>query len=567
MLQTNNKKRGLSGFKRTLLAAACAAAVALTGCTSGGSSNPPEGNIAVSGAAVKGPLVNATVDVYFLDYSAEDLKGDLVASGTTDASAAITDLTIPLAATTSEAFLFEFTGGFELDGSDPIIPTLITLAKTSELGGGKAIYATPFTTMAVEMARATADVSDPASAESNFLAALDLQEANLRTSFGVGLLGEVDLFRNAPLLNDDTLPDSVLNSYYNTALNYRTAIEVVAALVNELDESSSVDVTASALLAGLAVDLADGKVDGLKGDAAIDALAGLSSNQLVATLTQTPEALLALTMPGTDKTVSEINTLLANELGKDITVEELPVPDIARIVPGQDRDGDFFMDVDDQYPDDKTRAGDTDNDGVDSVIDAFPFDGTETADTDGDGTGDNADPCPGFAGIIDEDGDGYCAGGQDLDDNDPTVNIPQQNTAPIANAGQNQSIDKTESGSFIVNLLDGTSSSDADENALIYSWRVISAPPLNGGELEVQLTGFNTATPSFDAELVGDYTFGLIVNDGFEDSDESQVTITVVKDYLITAGNLFGSALIAFALYAIPARQRKKLKVMTAADS
>ena len=419
--------------------------------------------------------------------------------------------------------------------------------------------------MALEMARATADVSDPASAESNFLAALDLHEENLKTSLGMGLLDEVDLFRNAPLLDDDTLPDSVLNSYYNTALNYRTTIEIVAALVNELDESSLVDVTASALLAGLAVDLADGKVDGLKGDAAIDALAGLSSNQLVATLTQAPQALLGLTMPATDKTVSEINTLLANELGKDITVEALPVPDIARIVPGQDSDGDSIMDVDDLFPDDNTRAGDPDEDGVDSLSDAFPFDGTETADSDGDGTGDVADPCPYFAGIIDVDGDGYCAGGQDEDDNDPAVGLPQQNIAPIANAGQNQSIDKTNAGSFMVDLLDGSGSSDANGNPLTYSWQVISAPSLNGGEL--QLTGSDTATPSFDAELVGDYTFGLIVNDGTDDSVESQVTITVVKAYNITAGSLFGSALIVFALYAIPARQRKKLKVMTAADS
>ena len=564
MLQTNNKKRGRFGFKRTLLAAACAAAVALTGCTSGGSSNPPEGNIAVSGAAVKGPLVNATVDVYFLDYSAEDLKGDLVASGTTDANAAITDLTIPLAATTSEAFLLEFTDGLELDGSDPVIPTLITLAKTSELGEAGKIYATPFTTMALEMARATADVSDPASAESNFLVALDQQEVNLKASLGVGLLDEVDLFRNAALLNDDTLPDSVLESNYNVALKYRTAIEVVAALVHELDESSSVDVTANALLSGLAEDLADGKVDGQKGDAAIDSLAGISSNQLVATLTQAPQALLDLTMPATDKTVSEINTLLANELGKDIIVEELPVPDIVRIVPGQDGDGDSIMDVDDLFPDDNTRAGDPDEDGVDSLSDAFPFDGTETADSDGDGTGDVADPCPYFAGIIDVDGDGYCAGGQDEDDNDPAVGLPQQNIAPIANAGQNQSIDKTNAGSFMVNLLDGSDSSDANGNPLTYSWQVISAPSLNGGEL--QLTGSDTATPSFDAELVGDYTFGLIVNDGTDDSVESQVTITVVKAYNITAGSLFGSALIVFALYAIPARQRKKLKARGATD-
>ena len=63
MYYGNKKSGGLPDFKKTLLAATCAATMVLTGCTSGGKDNPPEGNIAVNGAAVKGPLVGAVVDV------------------------------------------------------------------------------------------------------------------------------------------------------------------------------------------------------------------------------------------------------------------------------------------------------------------------------------------------------------------------------------------------------------------------------------------------------------------------------------------------------------------------
>ena len=78
----------------------------------------------------------------------------------------------------------------------------------------------------------------------------------------------------------------------------------------------------------------------------------------------------------------------------------------------EDRDGDFILDSDDSFPDNRAESVDTDGDsignnsdtdddgdGVADSNDAFPLDANESVDTDGDGIGNNAD--------TDDDGDGY----------------------------------------------------------------------------------------------------------------------------------------------------------------
>jgi len=63
-----------------------------------------------------------------------------------------------------------------------------------------------------------------------------------------------------------------------------------------------------------------------------------------------------------------------------------------------DRDGDGFVNEEDDFPDDPMEWADTDGDGIGDNADAFPTDPSETIDTDGDGIGNNAD--------LDDDGDG-----------------------------------------------------------------------------------------------------------------------------------------------------------------
>ncbi len=87
------------------------------------------------------------------------------------------------------------------------------------------------------------------------------------------------------------------------------------------------------------------------------------------------------------------------------------------------------------------------------------------------------------------------------------------NTAPVADAGADQTLDAT--GQTTSVTLDGSGSSDADGDALSYSWT------LNGSVVSTDA--------SFSTNLAdGSYTFTLTVSDG-EESDSDEVSVTVVN--------------------------------------
>ncbi len=89
----------------------------------------------------------------------------------------------------------------------------------------------------------------------------------------------------------------------------------------------------------------------------------------------------------------------------------------------------------------------------------------------------------------------------------------QTNEAPVADAGADQTMDAT--GQTTPVTLDGSGSSDADGDALTYSWT------LDGNEVSTDA--------SFSTDLAdGSYTFTLTVSDG-EESDSDEVTVTVLN--------------------------------------
>jgi len=94
------------------------------------------------------------------------------------------------------------------------------------------------------------------------------------------------------------------------------------------------------------------------------------------------------------------------------------------------------------------------------------------------------------------------------------------NHAPVADAGESRTVEEGE-----VVTLDGRGSSDADGDALTYRW-IAPAGIVLSSSVAVQ--------PTFTAPAVDqstDYTFTLIVSDGNQESDASQVTI-FVKDII-----------------------------------
>lgn len=98
-----------------------------------------------------------------------------------------------------------------------------------------------------------------------------------------------------------------------------------------------------------------------------------------------------------------------------------------------------------------------------------------------------------------------------------TVTAAQANVAPVADAGADDSV-KT----GVMVTLDGTASSDANDDALTYEWRVVSTPPAS----ETALVNAAMAQAAFTPDVDGVYVFELVVNDGELDSAPDRVEIT-----------------------------------------
>lgn len=92
---------------------------------------------------------------------------------------------------------------------------------------------------------------------------------------------------------------------------------------------------------------------------------------------------------------------------------------------------------------------------------------------------------------------------------------PSGNGAPVANAGSNLSVT---AGAAV--QLDGTGSSDPDNDPLSFSW-LLSAPPGSAATLSAA----DTAQPSFVTDAAGDYRVELTVSDG-QLSDSASITVT-----------------------------------------
>ncbi|MDG1121142.1 MAG: PKD domain-containing protein [Glaciecola sp.] len=114
-----------------------------------------------------------------------------------------------------------------------------------------------------------------------------------------------------------------------------------------------------------------------------------------------------------------------------------------------------------------------------------------------------------------------CGGGGGGGGGGPTTQpggtVTPSNSAPVADAGINQSVNTSQ-----IVTLSGASSSDADGDVLNYSWIILDSP-VNSN---VTLSGNSIVNPTFTADVSGDYIFGLVVNDGTVNSPVDQVTVT-----------------------------------------
>lgn len=122
-----------------------------------------------------------------------------------------------------------------------------------------------------------------------------------------------------------------------------------------------------------------------------------------------------------------------------------------------------------------------------------------------------------------------CGGGSDNPTPPPVQNT---NTTPMANAGEDQSL---ELGSTV--SLDGSASSDADGDNLTYLWKIDSQP----SNSNLEIPDSENVKITFLPMAVGSYTLSLTVNDGTVSSTPDQVIVEITEpDNLVpiaVAGN------------------------------
>jgi hypothetical protein len=103
-----------------------------------------------------------------------------------------------------------------------------------------------------------------------------------------------------------------------------------------------------------------------------------------------------------------------------------------------------------------------------------------------------------------------------LDSTPDTVTINWENSAPVADAGPDQTAQIND-----VVKLDGSGSSDVDGDGLVYSWLLITVPDGSNASLSDPAA----ASPTFVVDASGTYVAQLIVNDAMLDSAPDTVTI------------------------------------------
>lgn len=91
------------------------------------------------------------------------------------------------------------------------------------------------------------------------------------------------------------------------------------------------------------------------------------------------------------------------------------------------------------------------------------------------------------------------------------------NVAPVANAGTVQSV---LAGAVVT--LDGSTSSDANNDTLTYAWTLTTKPTGSAAAL----SSATSAKPTFSADMAGSYIASLVVNDGTASSTASTVAVT-----------------------------------------
>ena len=517
----------------------------LTACGGGGgggSSAPTSQSI--SGGGIKGPLVNAIVTAYDVDTSAADFKGDPAGNpGSTNTQAQITGLALPFPVT--PPYILEFTSDATttdiLTGEAPVISEMRTVITQALLDSGEQIYATPLTTMAVDLAIANADsnmppwddrdldpdgdgnddftvsLADTTTTTDEFLTALPIAAAQVKSTMGFGIAQDIDIFDTPPLIDDTT--DTTEEQ--EDAAAYRAAVEAVTAVVDQIDSATGTD-DPNAVLSALTADLADGEIDGEVDGQTSEIYDGESETAGAALeLLEQDPATLPIPNDPQGRTVGDMKEIVDDEkqdLGNEDVTTEIDPTETVELKPAEtnpDIDGDGVANDQDAFPEDGSETTDTDgdgtgnnadadddNDGVQDADDAFPLDASEQLDTDTDGVGNNAD--------TDDDGDGTADTADDFPLDSTRQNATDQDNDGWPSEQDADDNDATNPGTtFVDSDGDGegdTTDADIDGDGVLNDDDAFDTDP--------------TETTDTDGDGTGDNSDNDIDGDGVANNDD-----------------------------------------------
>jgi len=421
---------------------------------SGGGTTPPPPTFGITGSYIKGPVSGANCELFELN--AAGAKG--ASLGTAQSLNGLIDF----GDTEYQGnAIVECTGGTYQDEATGATLTAPLHRAIVVLAGDTSTSVGPLTEIAAQLAEADGG---------NFNTAVTTHNSAVAEAFG---LDGVDITKVIPVDLATEVAGDTPEGRYATVL----------AILSQVN-ASSVDEDLEAILADLAVDLAD---DALSISTLVElgrAVAALPTSDVVGNLTDSI----------TDSLVTGVGILF-------------------------DADEDGVLDENDAFPDDAAETIDTDGDGTGDNADAFDNDPTETTDTDGDGTGDNADAFP----------------------LDPSRFI---NELPVAVATVSGA---SYSGNSAV-ALNSVESSDPDGVIVSFEWQQISGPPIAFVSGNTSPNVFFDAPILDQPSLQMVFELTVTDNDGGSDVAQVSVTIINDLPIAEISGNSTAEELTSFSL-------------------
>jgi len=216
--------------------------------------------VQLNGGGIKGPLAHAEVHIYNIDTRFANFfdPANPIATGITDANAAIQSLSLPAGTTLPLVLEVDGTNSTDLiTDQAPVLRKLVTVITRTQIEARVPIYATPLSTMTYLVAKNAARDGSV----NTFLNQLTPANDLVLSVFNFGLSVNLNTFLTSPLIDSS----ATTVERQQLAAQYRAANEALAAVVyqatNQL-RSSNANVDEDAILAQLARDLqADLRID------------------------------------------------------------------------------------------------------------------------------------------------------------------------------------------------------------------------------------------------------------------------------------------------------------------